>query len=47
MAVPTYVVDGPGGGGKIPLVPEYLVEDEGGMLVFRNWRGEIFRYPAE
>ncbi len=47
MAVPTYVVDGPGGGGKIPLVPEYLVEDEGGMLVFRNWRGEVFRYPAE
>ena len=50
MAVPTYVIDGPGGGGKIPLVPEYLIEDgdgPDGMLVFRNWRGEIFRYPAE
>jgi lysine 2,3-aminomutase len=44
-AVPTYVIDAPGGGGKIPLLPEYAVGRENGDLLLRNYRGEIFRYP--
>jgi len=44
-AVPTYVIDAPGGGGKIPLQPDYLVGRSGDDLVLRNFRGDIFRYP--
>lgn len=44
-AVPTYVIDLPGGGGKVPLQPEYLIGREGDDLVFRNFEGETFRYP--
>ncbi len=46
MAVPHYVIDGPGGGGKIPLVPEYIIEQDDERIVFRNWAGEIYEYPA-
>ncbi len=44
-AVPTYAIDAPGGGGKIPLLPEYVVGREGGQLLLRNYEGKIFRYP--
>jgi lysine 2,3-aminomutase len=44
LAVPTYVVDAPGGGGKIPLLPEYVVSREGKVLTLRNFRGEKFTY---
>jgi lysine 2,3-aminomutase len=44
-AVPTYVVDTPGGGGKIPLIPDYLVGRENGDLLLRNHEGKVFRYP--
>jgi lysine 2,3-aminomutase len=44
-AVPTYVVDAPGGGGKIPLLPEYAIGWENGALLLRNYEGNIFRYP--
>jgi lysine 2,3-aminomutase len=44
-AVPTYVVDAPGGGGKIPLLPEYVVGRENGDLLLRNYEGNVFRYP--
>jgi len=43
-AVPTYVVDAPGGGGKIPLLPEYVVGREGDDLLLRNYAGKIYRY---
>lgn len=46
-AVPQYVVDGPGGGGKIPLNPEYLLAHDGDRLVLRNFRGDIYEYPEE
>jgi lysine 2,3-aminomutase len=46
-AVPHYVVDAPGGGGKIPLVPEYVVGRRDGKLLFRNYRGELYEYPLE
>lgn len=44
-AVPTYVIDAPGGGGKIPLQPDYLAGREGDELVLRNFEGKEYRYP--
>ena len=44
-AVPTYVIDAPGGGGKIPLMPETVVGRDGTDLLIRNYEGGIFRYP--
>jgi lysine 2,3-aminomutase len=44
-AVPTYVIDAPGGGGKIPLVPEAVVGREGDDLLLRNFEGGVYRYP--
>lgn len=44
-AVPTYVIDAPGGGGKIPLLPEYAIGREEGDLLLQNYEGKVFRYP--
>ncbi len=44
-AVPTYVIDAPGGGGKIPLQPDYLAGRDGNDLLLRNFEGRTFRYP--
>jgi lysine 2,3-aminomutase len=44
-AVPTYVIDAPGGGGKIPLLPDYLVGRNGTDLLLSNYEGRVFRYP--
>lgn len=44
-AVPTFVIDAPGGGGKIPLSSNPVVGREGNDLLLRNHEGEIFRYP--
>ena len=48
-AVPTYVVDAPGGGGKIPVAPNYVISQAKGMFTLRNYAGNIFTYyePAE
>jgi lysine 2,3-aminomutase len=46
-AVPTFVIDAPGGGGKIPLNPQYVVAHEGETLLLKNYRGEIFKYPDQ
>lgn len=43
-AVPHYVIDAPGGGGKIPLVPDYVVGREGDDLVLRNFENGLYRY---
>jgi lysine 2,3-aminomutase len=43
-AVPNYVVDAPGGGGKIPLLPEYVVGRDGDDLLLRNYEGKVYRY---
>jgi len=43
-AVPTYVVDAPGGGGKIPIQPETIVAHEGGVWTLANWEGKRFTY---
>lgn len=44
-AVPTFVIDAPGGGGKIPLMPNYVVGREGDDVILRNYEGQTFRYP--
>jgi hypothetical protein len=44
-AIPTYVIDAPGGGGKIPIMPDYVVGRDEKDLILRNYNGEIFRYP--
>ena len=48
-AVPTYVVDAPGGGGKVPVQKETLVGYEDGVWHLRNWEGRTYTYvdPAE
>ncbi len=43
-AVPQFVIDAPGGGGKIPLLPEYVVGRDGDDLLLRNFEGGIYRY---
>ncbi len=44
-AVPAFVIDAPGGGGKIRLAPDPIVGREGTDLLLRNYEGKIFRYP--
>jgi lysine 2,3-aminomutase len=44
MAVPHFVVDAPKGGGKIPVIPQYVVSHEGHKVTLRNYKGEIFEY---
>lgn len=43
-AVPTYVVDAPGGGGKIPVAPNYVISQAPGKVVLRNYEGYIATY---
>ena len=43
-AVPTFVIDAPGGGGKIPVSPNYIVSQENGQHVIRNYQGEQYIY---
>lgn len=45
LAVPHLAVDLPGGGGKVTLQPEYVVEQGGAQTVLRNYRGERYAYP--
>lgn len=45
LAVPHFVIDAPGGGGKIPLLPEYVQEITEDEVVMRNYAGEVYRYP--
>ncbi len=45
MAAPTFAIDLPKGGGKIPLLPDYLVGREGDVLTFANYLGEPYTYP--
>jgi lysine 2,3-aminomutase len=47
LGIPTYVVDSPHGGGKIPLMPNYLVSASNDAVVLRNYEGMLVRYQAE
>ena len=48
-AVPTYVVDAPGGGGKIPVQAETIAGHDGDVWRLRNWAGQVYSYldPCE
>ncbi len=43
-AVPTFVIDAPGGGGKVPVGPEYVIKMDKGKVLFRNYEGKTFEY---
>lgn len=45
LAVPTYVVDAPGGGGKIPVFPNYLLSQGHKKVILRNYEGLLVSYP--
>lgn len=44
FAVPTYIIDAPGGGGKIPAMPNYVLSQSPGKIVLRNYEGFITTY---
>jgi lysine 2,3-aminomutase len=44
-AVPQYVIDAPGGGGKVPVNPQYVLSRNDDRVVIRNFEGRIFEYP--
>ncbi|HEY6222787.1 MAG TPA: KamA family radical SAM protein, partial [Gemmatimonadales bacterium] len=48
LAVPHFVIDAPGGGGKVPLLPEYVEEINEDEVIFRNYAGEryVYKQPA-
>jgi L-lysine 2,3-aminomutase len=49
LANPHFVIDAPGGGGKIPLLPEYVVSMSDDEVVLRNFRGQqyVYKQPME
>jgi len=45
FAIPTFVIDAPGGGGKIPISPDYIVSLDDEKVVMRNYLDRIYEYP--
>jgi len=45
LGVPTYVIDAPGGGGKIPILPNYLQTIDDDKVVLKNYEDKFFEYP--
>ena len=43
-AVPQYMIDAPGGGGKVPVLPDYIVSQDGPEFVIRSYAGQLYRY---
>ncbi len=44
LAVPHFVIDAPGGGGKIPILPQYMLKMNDDEVILRNYKGKIYRY---
>jgi lysine 2,3-aminomutase len=44
-AIPTFVIDAPGGGGKVPIGPEYVISMNKEATVIRNFEGKVYVYP--
>lgn len=44
-AVPQYVIDAPGGGGKVPVMPDYVLSKNSERILIRNFEGKVFEYP--
>lgn len=45
LCIPHYVIDAPGGGGKIPLLPEYMLKMNGKKIILKNYENKRFEYP--
>ncbi len=45
LAIPHYVIDAPGGGGKIPILPQYVLHQDDEKIILRNFKYETFVYP--
>ena len=43
--MPQFVIDAPGGGGKVPINPGYVLYHDNEKIVIRNYEGKIFEYP--
>ncbi|KAB2837708.1 MAG: hypothetical protein F9K45_12345, partial [Melioribacteraceae bacterium] len=44
LAIPHFVIDAPGGGGKIPVLPQYVLHRDEDRVVMRNYKNEVFVY---
>jgi lysine 2,3-aminomutase len=44
LAIPSYIVDLPDGGGKVPLLPDYIVAKTDKEVLFKNYQGRLFSY---
>ena len=44
-AIPQYVIDAPGGGGKVPVNPDYILQRNSSRVIIRNFEGKVFEYP--
>ena len=47
LAIPQYVIDTPGGGGKVPINPEYIMAYDSTEIVLRNYTGDLYTYPRK
>jgi glutamate 2,3-aminomutase len=45
MAIPTYIINAPGGKGKTPVMPQYLISRGKDYVTIRTWENEVFEYP--
>lgn len=45
LAVPKFVIDAPGGGGKVPMNPQYIVSIDDNKVVMKNYQGKTYEYP--
>lgn len=45
LAVPQFVIDAPGGGGKIPLLPNYVISRDDEKIILRNYKYNVYEYP--
>lgn len=45
MAIPTYIINAPGGRGKTPILPQYILEKDDETITLRTWEGKIIKYP--
>jgi len=44
FAIPTFVIDAPGGGGKIPVMPQYVISRSDSKVILRNFEGNLYSY---
>jgi lysine 2,3-aminomutase len=46
-AVPSFVIDAPGGGGKVPINPEYIISKTRKAVIVKNYQGKVYVYPEK